>query len=385
MENPQRQMPQRRVIVRGNHLIEPARNSSGIWTLDGDRLASVEDFDEGPATVLVRSEHVLLLAVELPPIASVARRRAALPFAVEERIAEPLDDVHVALGEAIGENVYLVGIVRHDLMGQWVDRIERAGLYYASLIPDALALPRPGPDSWAVDLAGDRALVRSPDGTGFAAPAILLEQAWQAAGEPACVAYGDPLPPQMHAATLELDAEPLAERLLLPALDLRQGRYARPRRPINVLWKKIAIVAAAGALAHAAIAVADTIALRNIADEREADVRQLASTMQPSLIIAEDIRTTVAELTPSGPVAAPSLFLPLLSRVGAAVGSAQGGVAWRSVDFDGTALTIEVDADSVASLQAAEAALTGAGLNAVPGARSVDQGRAIAVYRVTLA
>lgn len=378
--------PQRQVIARGIGLIVPARNSSGIWSLDGDRLASVEDFEEGPATVLVRSEHVLLLAVELPPIASVARRRAALPFAIEERIAEPLDDVHVALGEAIADNVYLVGIVRHDLMRQWVDRIERAGLVYASLIPDALALPKPGPDSWAVDLAGERALVRSPDGTGFAAPAMLLEQAWQAAGEPACVAYGDLLPPQMHAATLELDAEPLAERLLLPALDLRQGRYAPPRRPISALWKRIAIIATAGALAHSAIAVADTIALRNIAKEREAEVRLLATAMQPSLVVGEDIKAVVDDLTPEGPVAAPSLFLPLLSRVGTALGTAQVRVAWRSVRFDNAArtLTVEVEAESVESLQAAEAALAAAGLNAARGAKTTDQGRAVGVYMVTL-
>ncbi len=379
--------PQRQVIARGNGPIVPARNASGIWTLDGDGLASVEDFEEGPAVVLVRTEHILLLAVELPPIASIARRRAALPFAIEERIAEPLDDVHVALGEAIGDNVYLVGVVRHDLMRQWVDRIERAELVYASIIPDALALPRPGAGSWAVDLAGERVMVRSPDGTGFAAPAALLEQAWQAAGEPACVAYGDPLPPQMHAATLELDAEPLAERLLLPALDLRQGRYAPPRRPISAIWRRIAIVAAAGALAHSAIAVADTIALQNIADQREAEVRLLATTMQPSLVVGEDINAVVAELTPDGPIAAPSLFLPMLSRVGSALGTAQVQVAWRSVQFDNAArsLTVSVEAESAESLLAAEAALSAAGLNAARGAMTTDQGRAVGVYTVTLA
>jgi general secretion pathway protein L len=379
MENPQRQVTDPEYFPNA-----PVRNSSGIWSLDGDHLASVEDFDEGPAVVLIRSEHVLILAVELPPIPNLAKRRAAVPFAIEEQIAEPLNEVHVALGEMIGPNTYLVGVVRHDLMRQWVTHLERLGLDYAMLVPDALSLPRPGPNSWVIDLAAERVLVRSPDGTGFAAPAMLLEQAWKAAGEPECIAYGDPIPPQMHAAALELEPEPLAKRLISPALDLRQGIYAPPRRPVSSLWKRIATVAALGALAHAGIAIADTIALRNIADERETEVRLLAQNMQPAFTIGEDLAVTVADMTPDGPVGPPSLFLPLLTQVGTALGTSQGAITLRSVSFEsgGQSMTVEVETDSIASLQGAAAALAGSGLNATPGSATMDQGRAVGSFTV---
>lgn len=434
MENPE---PQTTIMVDNEEVI--GRNSSGIWTLEDDRLASVEDFAEGPSVVLVRSEHVLILAAQLPPIASLARRRAALPFAIEERIAEPLDQVHVALGEEIAPGIYLAGVVRHDLMQQWVARLELAGLRHASLVPDALALPRPGPGRWAVDLAAERACVRAADGTGFAMAVHLLEQAWTAAGQPECIAYGDPLPLEMQAPAsdpaleptlepplefpsepplehapvstrqppfdhapdpmvdpmadpmpgpvpdfmlnpeLELQTQPLAsglaERLILPALDLRQGMYAAPRRPVGALWKRIATVAALGALAHTAIAAADTMALRDIADEREAEVRFMAQNMQPAFTIGSDMAVTVADITPDGPISAPGQFLPLLTRAGSALATSQSPMTWRSVGFDSVAqtLVIEIEAADLNALRAAAAALTTSGLTVMPSASTTGQ------------
>lgn len=358
------------------------RNSSGIWSLDGDRLASVEDFAEGPAVVLVPSEHVLLLAVDLPPIANAAKRRQAAPFAVEDRIAQPLEEVHVALGDELKPGRWLIGVVRHDMMRQWVARLERAELTHAALVPDCLSLPRPAGNSWSVDLAAGRAMVRPADGTGFAVPLQLLERSWRSAGEPECVAFGDELPPPMHAPALELQAEPLAERLLLPALDLRQGIYAAPRRRVDALWKRAATVAALGALAHAGIAIADTLALRDIAEQREQEVRQLAQNRQPPVILGPDLSTTAGTLEAqalaeeaSGGVATPGMFLPLLTRAGGALAAAGPAITWRSLGYDGSGqiLTVEVEASDAATLQRAASALQDAGLQVTPGA-PVDGG-----------
>ena len=383
MENLPRQLPADEAISTESPAASQ-RTSSGIWSLDGDRLVSVEDFAEGPAVVLVRSEHVLVVSVDLPPMQSAARRREALPFAIEDRIADPLDEVHVALGGEVAPNRWLAGVVRHDLMRQWLLRLTEAGLEHASLVPDALALPVPGPGSWSVDLAGERAMVRAPDATGFAIPLALLVPAWQAAGEPECIAYGDPLPPQMHGAQAGLETQPLARRLLAPALDLRQGRYAAPRRKADPLWRRMALVAAAGALAHGAIAAADTLALTRIADQREAEVRAFAATAQPSFVIGPDLGAAVADMTPDGASGAPSRFLALLARTGGALAGVQPAVSWRSVAFDrsASALTIVVETSDIAGLQRVTQALAQAGLTVQPGAASTDQGRAVGSFAV---
>ncbi len=356
----------------------------GVWSLEDDRLVCVEEADDGPAVVLVRAEHVLMLAVELPPMASTARRRAALPFAVEDRIADPLDRVHVALGTEIAPRTWLAGVVRHDLMRAWTARLAEAGLERASLIPDAMTLPLPGADTWAVDRAAGRAMVRAPDGTGFALPAGLLAHAWHAAGEPRCIAYGDPLPPPLASAAAMLEPEPLVRRLTAPALDLRQGPYAPPRRQASPIWRRVAAVAALGAAAHAAIAVADTFALERIASRRDAEVRALAAVTQPDVAFGPNLDAALADMTPDAAANAPSPFLSLLSRTGAALTGSKLSVGWRTTEFDGAAgtLTIEVETDSIADLQQIAQALAGAGLVAQPGAASADQGRAVGTFAV---
>lgn len=386
MENLPRQLPADEAIP-AEDFAALQRTSSGIWSLEGDRLVSVEDFADGPAVILIRSEHVLMLAVDLPPIGSTARRLAALPFAVEDRIADPLDEVHVALGDELAPNRWLAGVVRHDLMRQWLLRLAEAGLEHASLVPDALALPVPGAGSWSVDLAGERAMVRAPDGTGFAMPLALLVPAWQAAGSPETIAYGDPLPPQMQGPQAGLEIQPLASRLLAPALDLRQGRYAAPRRKADPLWKRMALVAAIGALAHGAIAAADTLALTRIADQRDAEVRAYATTAQPYLVIGSDLGATLADMTPDAASGAPSQFLTLLTRTGAALASVQPAAGWRSVAYDRSAgaLTIVVESGDIAGLQQVAQALAKAGLTVEPGAASTDQGRAVGSFAVRAA
>ena len=97
--------------------------AGGVWTLSGERLIIAEP--GGPATVLVPSESVLLLAVDLP-LASRAKRLAALPFAIEDRIADPLDAVHIALGAEIAPQRYLVAVVRHTLMLRWIELADAA-------------------------------------------------------------------------------------------------------------------------------------------------------------------------------------------------------------------------------------------------------------------
>jgi general secretion pathway protein L len=277
---------------------DPAEaRAAGVWTLAGNELIIAEP--DGPATILVPTEQVRLLGVDLP-LASRGKRLEALPFAVEERIAEPLESVHLALGAEIGSKRYLVGVVRHDIMADWIARADAAGLGHAAMVPDALALPLPPEGVWAVDLEGDRAVVRAGDGTGFALPAAMLRPAWEAAGRPPGIAHGAPLPAEMLLESAALDSPTLARRLSAPALDLRQGPYARRRSAMPNVWRRVAWIVALGAAAHAVIALADTVMLRVIADRRAEETRQLVALAAPGTNLSGDVATTVANLLPQG-------------------------------------------------------------------------------------
>ncbi|WBY09403.1 type II secretion system protein GspL [Sphingomonas sp. 7/4-4] len=314
--------------------------AAGVWTLAGGRLIIAEV--GGPATMLVPTEQVRLLAVDLP-LASRTKRLEALPFAIEDQIAEPIESVHLALGAEIAPKRYLVGVVRHEVMASWVEAATEAGLGHAAMVPDALALPRPPEGEWAVDLAAERAVVRAGDGTGFAVPPTMLQAAWQAAGRPAVSSYGLPLPVEMMAGGSTLAPGALSERLLAPALDLRQGPYARRRRALPNVWRRLGWIVALGAAAHVVIATADTVMLRKIADRREADTRALAAIAAPGANLGGDLAASVADLLPAGSSGPPDVFLPLLTRVSGALGPLSGVINVRAINYQANALTLDLD------------------------------------------
>ncbi|MCW3847450.1 type II secretion system protein GspL [Sphingomonas sp. LB-2] len=314
--------------------------AAGVWSLSGGRLIINEP--DGPATILVPTESVLLLAVDLP-LSSRAKRLEALPFAIEDRIADSIDAVHLALGAAIAPKRYLVGVVRHQVMANWVEAADAAGLGHAAIVPDALALPVPAEGGWSVDLAGSRAVVRAGDGTGFALGAAMLRPAWEAAGKPPATAYGAPLPAEMMLEGAALEPEALASRLAPPALDLRQGAYARRRATSNTL-RRIGWIVALGAAAHTGIALADTVMLRVIADRRAEDTRKLVTQMAPGVPVTGDVAATAANLLPAGGGGgAPQVFLPLLNRVSGAL-APLGVISAQKIAFEGNMLILDLDA-----------------------------------------
>jgi len=338
--------------------------AAGVWTLAGDRLIiTVRDW---PATILVPTGQVRLLAVDLP-LPSHARRVAALPFAIEDRIAEPVDSVHLALGEQVAPNRYLVGIVRHEVMAGWVAQAEEAGIGHAAMVPDVLTMPRPT-EGWAVSQSGGRAAVRVADGTGFEVPAPLLRPAWEAAGRPAITSYGERLPDDMQkdAASLDPAAFGPAAGAAVATLNLRQGAYAVRKTGGSKLWRKFAWVAAIGAAAHVVIALGDVIMLRNIADRREAETRATAALAAPGVTLGEDLANSITGMLPNwGGGQVPQPFLPLANRVSGALGPLSGAITVRAMTFEGKLLTLDLDASPDAGLPGQiEAALKGAGVGA---------------------
>lgn len=343
---------------------------AGVWTLDGEALVASDA--DGPATVLVPTEAVRLIAVDLP-LAARAKRVAALPFAVEDLIAEPVDSVHLALGIELAPKRYLVGIVRHDRMAEWLTRVGGAGLDHAALVPDALALPVPGAGEWAVELAETRALVRAGDGTGFAVPAAVLRTAWEAAGRPRTIAYGAPLPPEMADGADTLPIDPLARRLIAPPLDLRQGVYAARRPALSAFGRQLARIAAIGVAAHVVIAAVDTIALRRIADARVADTRALVALKSPGTTLPQDDpASAIADLLPRpGSGGGANGFLSGSARIAAALAPLGPGVAARTMRLEGGMLIVDLETSDPAMADRVRTALREAG---VAGTVSVADG-----------
>ncbi len=305
------------------------RADGGVWRLDGG-VARIVPGVAMRDLLLVPAEEVLTLAVALP-LPSHTRRLAALPFAIEDRISDRVELVHLALStQRVGAN-WIASAVDPERMQRWLIAAEEAGLGNAVMMPDALALPLPTEGRWNVLRHSDgRILVRMPDGTGFAAAQPLFLAIWVAAGKPECdeLTEFDPIIP--------VD------------LDLRQGLFERPRQGLSASARRVAIVATAGLLAHAVIAAADTVVLRSIANARGSELIAALNTAAPGRFSAtdpHDAAVLAAELLPAGSRQPPGSLIPTLSRTSSALAPFGNLLTMRSLEFDEGQRRLLIDAD----------------------------------------
>ncbi len=341
----------------------PEPRVTGVWTLAGGRTIIAEP--DGPATILVPSESVSLLRVELP-LASRAKRIEALPFAIEDRIADPIESVHIALGAEIAPQTYLVAVVRHTQMAAWVEAAELGGLGHAAIVPDALALPEPGSGEWSAEARDGRVLVRSGDGTGFALPVALVGPAWERAGSPRIWNCG-PLPVGDLPQTPWSGGGGLAERLVSPVIDLRQGVYARRGTSGSSWRRRLAWIAAAGIAAHVVIAAADVVMLRVIAERRAEDVRSAVAQAAPGANLSGDLEAAVVGMLPvSGPP--PGRFVPVVTAASRALAPLSSVVTARAMRFEGNALVLDIEPGAPDLVERIRAAFRAAAVPAQIGA-----------------
>ena len=90
--------------------------------------------------VLVPSAEVLTTSVDVP--VKGARLQAALPFALEEHVAEDIEDLHFAAGTKRTSGRTPVSVVSHQRMEEWLSALEYAGIHPDSIIADSYGLAR---------------------------------------------------------------------------------------------------------------------------------------------------------------------------------------------------------------------------------------------------
>ncbi len=116
------------IVVDGNG----ARRSPPVT---GPIAEAAKDVGDCSVIVLVPASSVLTTAVNIP-IKAGARLRAALPFALEEQLADDVENLHFAAGRR-GENGLLTAsVVAHSQMQEWVSILEDAGIAATQMIPE---------------------------------------------------------------------------------------------------------------------------------------------------------------------------------------------------------------------------------------------------------
>lgn len=200
------------------------------------------------------------------PARSTAQAAAAARLLAAEVSAAPMDELHVAVGEDEGGS-RPIGIVNRGAMAGWLARLGAAGVDPVAVVPAPLLLPRPDEGYVRGDLAG-QGVVRGRS-SGFADEPGFTE-----------IVTGE-------APLADLDADGIEAALgavaAAPALDLRQGPFAR-RRGFAIDWrlvKRLAWLGVAIVVVTLAIDLVKWTKYSFAADATEARVEQVARTALP--------------------------------------------------------------------------------------------------------
>lgn len=206
--------------------------------------------------VLVPSEDVLLMQAELRA-RNLAQLRQAVPFAIEDQLLSPVEDLHFALLER-GDGAFGVGVVAKAKLSAWLARLHEAGIRPDAIVPEAFALPL-AEGAASVLLEDDRATVRLGAWSAFACGADALDD-WLVLALPGVAR--ESLDLNDFRTRSPRPTSPLANDALaflgahLPKtpLNLLEGAFAaRHRRARGARWWRIAaaLAVAAGVLGFA--------------------------------------------------------------------------------------------------------------------------------------
>lgn len=301
-------------------LFLPGHDARYRWVrVDGDTVQSEGDGlpppDDQPVVAVPPADAVTLHWATLPA-RSPAQAVAAARILVAEASAAPGGELHVAVGDE-GDKERPIAVVGADAMRGWLATLAAVGVDPDAIVPEPLLLPRPAEGYVRAELAG-AGVVRGTT-SGFADEARLTE-----------LVTGGAAPRTL--AREEVDRA-LAAAVAAPALDLRQGPFARRRRA-GLDWALIRRLAVLALLVFGVTLAINLVRIARYAlaaDGLERRAAELAATGLPHGETVTDADRQLAERL--GAVRGPGLgFTGMAAAVFAAV-QATPGTEVTALDF----------------------------------------------------
>ncbi|HVC31090.1 MAG TPA: type II secretion system protein GspL [Steroidobacteraceae bacterium] len=328
--------------------------------------------------VLVPGTEVLLAQPELPPAKAGAKLQHLVPYALEEQLAEDIEDLHFAIGRRTGESTRVpVAVVARKLMDEWTARLKSSGLEAEAMYADSELLPQ-NPGQAVALLEQDTVVVRPPSGAVVTLPADALGEALDIAlagmepgtpGGRGLILYTGAAEWQRHAPAVEAARErfegiqiqlltggPLAlftqQLPAATATNLLQGPYAAAT-PNPVGWRawRVAAMLLAGFIAlHIAGKAAQLTVLKHADRQLDSSIRQVFQTAMPGQADTYEARRQMEQrLAAVRASEAGGGFLRALQALVQAHQAAPEAVL-QSLDFHSGALELKALAPSVEAL-----------------------------------
>jgi len=356
---------------------------------------AASDIQDRDVIVLVPSAEVLTTSVDIP--VKGAKLQAALPYALEEYLAEDIESLHFAAGTRRSSGRTPVSVVSHERMREWLAWLDEAGILPNSIIADSYGLARI-PGTISMLLAGDFVFINdgsdielvmqgvSP-GDALAAIGALdddsaaadtdTEDEPPAASMPRHVlVYCEPgdderyqhdwiaMRHELDSVDVKLLPDGVMPRLAVTVatgagINLLQGQYAAKKEYSGLFkpWKTAAMLLLAFALVGLGAKAADYYLLTR----QEAELRQMFNAeyqqMLPGAPDVDDPAAVVESLRRRiGNVDAPPVFLQTMEQLSRAVSQNQTAKI-QAISFRAGVVDLRVSAPDVATLDGLQRAI----------------------------
>lgn len=157
--------------------------------------------------VLAPAADVLRIAAEVP-VRSGGKLLQALPFALEEQLAEDVDSLHFAAGSRADDGRLQAAVVRRDTMDAWMGRLAAAGITPQRLCSEADAVAGM-PNTVTLLVQDEGAVLVEPEGNVLSMDRDTIGgalQLWLARREADAEAEAPPLHMVVYGSTEDIDA-----------------------------------------------------------------------------------------------------------------------------------------------------------------------------------
>jgi general secretion pathway protein L len=325
--------------------------------------------------VLLSGAEVLLAEPEVPIKAGV-KLQQLVPYALEEQLAQDIEELHFAIGRRMSESPRVpVAVVARALLDHWLAELRDAGIEPDAVYTESELLPQ-NPGQAVALLEADAVSVRPPGGTPVTLPADALPQALEiartgadasATGGRGLILYTGPPEWQQHSAEVEaarpgfdgikvqlLSGGPLAlYAQQLPttnAINLLQGPYAPvSSRGVGLkAWRVAAMLLAALIGLHVVGKTVELQLLKRHERQLDASIREtFRSSMHAEASAAEARRLMERRL--AGARGVGEGLLPALQALAQARDSAPG-TSVQSLNFHTGTLEMKLSAPDASSL-----------------------------------
>lgn len=206
--------------------------------------------------VVVPGDTVLLAEATVPGNSS--RVQQAIPYALEDQVADDIENLHFAIGKRDKESSYPVAIINRDTMETLQEQFEAVDLRPTELVPEILALPKLDPNAsgpvWSGLVDEHKTVVRLNGFRGFATDTDTAEIMLSGAKAEYEEEFSRGMllfhtadavnEPRVEVEHLDIETRQCDSRLGLyasglstsPRINLLQGDYSY-RQQLNLAWK----------------------------------------------------------------------------------------------------------------------------------------------------